>query len=195
MIVDYHARSYPCVVDQEHKYRCIFRTSFFYESSLTSRQGREMAARYWFINNNQPRLQHNFENGIYGDGWLLGDSGYGLKSWLMTPMSRPVTNQDRKYNVAHRKTRCLVERAFGTLKSRWRIIDHTGGRLCYLPGKVSKITVTCCVLHNICKRANVPLLNDRPEARREIFQEQTTPSPPPTRSGLEQQRRVVSTFI
>ena len=31
------------------------------------------------------------------------------------------------------KTRSLIERSFGTLKSRWRILDHIGGTLCYTP--------------------------------------------------------------
>ena len=149
---------------------------------------------------NESTIHDNFERGDYGEGWLLGDSGYGLKRWLMTPIATPVTNQQRKYNLSHRKTRCPIERSFGALKSRWRIIDHSGGRLCYLPEKVAKINVTCCVLHNICKRARVPLLHDldqcpitaRPLPRRELFHGTT---PPPTRSGLEQRSRIVSTFI
>ena len=40
-------------------------------------------------------------------------------------------------------------RAFGVLKQRWRIIDHTRGRLCYTPLKACKITMCCFILHNI----------------------------------------------
>ena len=75
----------------------------------------------------------------------------------MTPFSAPSTPAERKFNVLRRKKRCLVERAFGVLKSRWRILDHTGGSLWYSPAKVVKITITCCVLH-ICRRQGTPIL-------------------------------------
>ena len=74
-------------------------------------------------------IPDQFESGTFGTGWLLGDSGYSLKEWLLTPMAEPSTPQHRNYNVIHRKTRCLIERTFGLLKSRWRILDHTGGSL------------------------------------------------------------------
>ena len=31
----------------------------------------------------------------------------------------------------------------------WRILDR---KVCYGPEKVCKIALTCCVLHNICRR-------------------------------------------
>ena len=38
-------------------------------------------------------------------------------------------------------------------------MDHTGGYLCYLPSKAAKLTIACCVLHNICRKNNIPLLS------------------------------------
>ena len=104
----------------------------------------------------------------FGDGWLLGDSGYPLKAWLMTPISEPHSAAEKKFNKAHRKTRCIVERSFGILKSRWRILDHTGGTLCYKPAKVCKIILTCMILHNICRRNGTPLI-DGPSQEPEII--------------------------
>ena len=53
-------------------------------------------------------------------GWLLGDSGYPLKTWILTPFSSPSNQQELKFNEAHGRTRVVVERAFGVLKSRFR---------------------------------------------------------------------------
>ena len=129
---------------------------------------------------NESTIHDNFERGDYGEGWLLGDSGYGLKRWLMTPIATPVTNQQRKYNLSHRKTRCPIERSFGALKSRWRIIDHSGGRLCYLPEKVAKITSLVAFFTTYAREqeshyctiwTSVPLLHD-PFLEENFFMEQ-----------------------
>ena len=52
--------------------------------------------------------------------WLLGDSGYACKPWLLTPIPIPQTPQEVRYNAAHKTTRCIVERCIGVLKSRFR---------------------------------------------------------------------------
>ena len=114
-----------------------------------------------YILKNSSVGQH-FDADGFGEGWLLGDSGYGLKKWLMTPFSNPSTLPEKKYNSSQKRTRCLIECAFGVLKSRWRILDHTGGRLCYTPAKAARITIACCVLHNICRRNGTPMPVDLP---------------------------------
>ena len=53
-------------------------------------------------------------------GWLLSDSGYGLRQYLMTPKLNPSTQAEEKYNMTHAKTGVLIERAFGVCKSRFR---------------------------------------------------------------------------
>ncbi|XP_062572680.1 putative nuclease HARBI1 [Saccostrea cucullata] len=63
-----------------------------------------------------PNVVSSLENG----GWLVGDSGYPLKEWLMTALTNPRTEQEERYNRAHCKTRNVIERAFGVLKARFR---------------------------------------------------------------------------
>ena len=135
-------------------------------------------------------IPDQFESGTFGTGWLLGDSGYSLKEWLLTPMAEPSTPQHRNYNVIHRKTRCLIERTFGLLKSRWRILDHTGGSLCYTPQRVSKIIMTCCVLHNICRRNGTPILGPNSPIAQLINNDDIESGSANTTSGIRQRERV-----
>ena len=135
-------------------------------------------------------LHDRFENEEFGNSWLLGDSGYALKRWLITPLSTPVTSSEKKFNSSHKATRCLIERGFGALKSRFRILDHTGGSLCYAPGKVGKLVMACCILHNICRRNGTPLIElDEPIAPLISDEEVSTSS---TINGSLQRQRLIS---
>ena len=57
----------------------------------------------------QSNIHDQFESGRYGNSFLLGGSGYPLKSWLMTPISTPSNSAEERYNIAHKKTRTVVE--------------------------------------------------------------------------------------
>ncbi|CAG9135385.1 unnamed protein product [Plutella xylostella] len=91
-------------------------------------------------------------------GWLLGDSGYPQRPWLMTPINDAADDSpEAKYNHLHGKARVLIENTFGRLKNRWRCLnkDRT---LHYAPEKCAKIITACAVLHNIAIDFMVPLL-------------------------------------
>ncbi|CAI6355128.1 unnamed protein product [Macrosiphum euphorbiae] len=88
--------------------------------------------------------------------YLLGDSGYALRPWLMTPLNNPEPNTpEGRYNEWFSKTRSLIERTNGLLKMRFRcLLKHRV--LHYHPIKASKIINACVILHNICIKNNVP---------------------------------------
>ncbi|WAR30942.1 HARB1-like protein [Mya arenaria] len=83
-------------------------------------------------------------------GVLLGDSGYALRNYLLTPILRPTANAQVAYNDAHARGRVVVKRAFGVLKSRFRCLHRYGGCLMFSPAKCQQIVICCMKLHNLC---------------------------------------------
>ena len=53
------------------------------------------------------------------NGYLLGDSGYGCQTYLLTPVLNPQLRSGQNYNFAHSATRTSVERLFRVLKRRF----------------------------------------------------------------------------
>ena len=92
---------------------------------------------------------NNLEQGI-----LLGDSGYALKPYLMTPYYEPATANQRAYNRAHRKTRVIIEQTFGRWKRRFHLL-HSEVRM--HPEKVCQLIGACAILHNIATAFNEPM--------------------------------------
>lgn len=90
---------------------------------------------------NQPSLlPHNY--------FIVGDSAYPLKVYLMTPFKHlAATPQQKRYNKAISKARIMVECAFGQVKNRWRrmkfIHMHSIEKIC-------KLINAACTLHNFC---------------------------------------------
>ncbi|CAH2109288.1 unnamed protein product [Euphydryas editha] len=78
--------------------------------------------------------------------WLLGDSGYPQRPWLMTPILDAEPNNI--YNEKHMRARVVIENTFSRLKNRWRCL-HKDRVLHYKPLKYSRIILACSVLHNI----------------------------------------------
>ena len=61
-------------------------------------------------------LFQNFISGEMGNGVLLGDSGYALAPFLLTPISNPSSTSERQFNSCHAKTRVKIEQAFWPIK-------------------------------------------------------------------------------
>ncbi|RXN16488.1 Retrovirus-related Pol poly from transposon [Labeo rohita] len=87
---------------------------------------------------------------------FLGDKGYPLTEYLVTPLANPATEQERRFNTAHIRTRSTVERCIGLLKGRWLCLGSAGGALLYSPQKSCDIILASGVLHNIAQGNGVP---------------------------------------
>ncbi|KAG6453914.1 hypothetical protein O3G_MSEX008405 [Manduca sexta] len=87
------------------------------------------------------------------------DSGYPLRRYLMTPVVGALDDSPAgNYNAIQKRARSTIERTFGILKGRWRCL--LGARqLHYSPEVAGKITIACCVLHNICNAAGLDPLH------------------------------------
>ena len=55
---------------------------------------------------------------------LVGDSAYPLKKWLIKPFSNRghLSPQKRRFNKTLSAMRSVIERPFGLLKERWRVV-------------------------------------------------------------------------
>ncbi|XP_049312592.1 putative nuclease HARBI1 isoform X2 [Bactrocera dorsalis] len=102
------------------------------------------------------RQHTNDSVGHRRESWLIGDQGYPLEPWLLTPVGNPSTSQERKYNKLHCTARNCVERAFGVLKSRFRcLLKH---RVLHYSHETSALIISSCViLHNIITKAGITM--------------------------------------
>lgn len=53
---------------------------------------------------------------------------------------------ERRFNIAHKKTRAVIEHTYGTLKNRFMCLQQT---LRVDPSVAAKIIVVCAALHNL----------------------------------------------
>ena len=85
--------------------------------------------------------------------YLLGDSSYACRPRPLTPYLQPRTSPEKAYNLTHKRTRVLIEQAFGRFKRRFAGL-HSGLRV--KPGKACLIIGACAILHNIAIDLNQP---------------------------------------
>ncbi|XP_049308863.1 putative nuclease HARBI1 isoform X2 [Bactrocera dorsalis] len=136
-------------------------------------------AHVWGLSKLRCYMERRYREGERNT-WLLGDAGYPLQPWLMTPY-RSVSQGSRQsnYNIKHSKTRNIIERTIGVLKNRFRCL--LGAReLHYSPQKASQIINVVCALHNICIFYKVEDLNTIEfdnESRQEEEEEEQTNDP------------------
>ncbi|XP_053676469.1 uncharacterized protein LOC128726673 [Anopheles nili] len=98
---------------------------------------------------------------------LLGDHGYPLLPWLITPYppgNEALTDPQRSFNVYIAKARSGISKAFERLVGRWKVLNR-GLNLDI--NFVSEVIITCCILHNIAERLGSPYLDRWSECHNE----------------------------
>lgn len=139
----------------------------------------------------QTNLWDEFEGGLR-EGVILGDSGYPCRSWLMTPVSVPRERNEEAYNIAHKRTRVIIECAFGMLKKRFRIL-HDEMRV--PTDKIPILILATVILHNIAVDMQMTSFselefNEDPSDDNETFDEATT-----TQNGTAMRKFFIDSFF
>lgn len=91
-------------------------------------------------------IRSRFESGEFGNSVLIGDSGYSVRNYMMTPIHSPRSDGERLFNEAHVRSRNCIERLFGVWKRRFPVLA-LGIRLKLETTK--SLIEACAVLHNI----------------------------------------------
>lgn len=108
-------------------------------------------------------LCRSFEQGDYPNSLILGDSGYGIIQYLITPLLNPRTHGEILFNESQIRTRNVVERQYGVWKRRFPALA-LGIRTSI--DTAQAIIVATGILHNIACDENeiVPPVTDEEEA-------------------------------
>ncbi|XP_065358696.1 putative nuclease HARBI1 [Calliphora vicina] len=109
----------------------------------------------WKHSNERDLLEDLSNNKKPKNSWLLGDSGYPLEPWCITPYRNPAEGlMETHFNEVHSKARCIVERSIGIFKARWKVLSNDK-RSRYCPQKIALLANACAALHNICIKFKV----------------------------------------
>ncbi|KAL4321402.1 hypothetical protein AHAS_Ahas14G0106900 [Arachis hypogaea] len=93
-----------------------------------------------------------FRNGFsIPQGFLAPYRGQKYHLSEFNPHNQPSTAQ-KFFNMKHSQARNVIERAFGVLKARWKILRERS----FYPIKTQgRIITACCLLHNHIRRVMV----------------------------------------
>ncbi|XP_036317540.1 putative nuclease HARBI1 [Rhagoletis pomonella] len=138
---------------------------------------------------------NNISLTTYLENIFLGDSGYPLSPYLLTPFRHAESGtREAIFNKIHAKARNVVERTIGFLKCRFRCL-LSDRKMHYDPAKATSIINICCAFHNICKKFRI---SDPDEA--EIFIDTVESSEPISEdakntSGERRRRQIADALL
>lgn len=147
-------------------------------------------------------LSHRFDV----DNWqpimkpvLVGDSGYKLRRWVMTPIQgNDLTDSEERYNRRQKRTRVKIECTFGILKKRFACLE----KLRLTPEFAAAVIKSCVIFHNMALR-HQPVMEDEIDQIMEEIEERTNTSAnfievrddgASDREGLERRAELVAFF-
>ncbi|GFR09597.1 nuclease HARBI1 [Trichonephila clavata] len=133
-------------------------------------------------------LRAHLETEVPSSYHLLGDSGYPLRSYLMSPFLNPVGAGQVRYNAAHARARNVVERQYGVWKKRFSCID-TPFR-CSLETAQTVIVATA-VLHNLA----LSLGDNEDEYSLPLQQDETMVNHSQEHGGIAKRNAIVANFF
>lgn len=116
-------------------------------------------ARIWRNSDIYPIMERNTASAL-----LLGDSGYGIAPWLMTPFSPPANQIETEFNRCFTRERVTIERCFGQVKQRFPMLQH---KIRIKLEKVPSFILCCFILHNVAKKLNDPDFDLEEQVNRE----------------------------
>jgi hypothetical protein len=96
------------------------------------------------LNGSKLKVSDGSEVGEY----LIGDAGYPLFSWLLTPyQEKDLTESSTEFNRRHLAARTVAPRTLAKFKDTWKFLQGEMWR----PDKhkLPRIIHVCCLLHNI----------------------------------------------
>ncbi|XP_055842498.1 putative nuclease HARBI1 [Episyrphus balteatus] len=122
---------------------------------------------------------------------LLGDSGYPLKEWLITPKCNNLEDPAvRNFNRAHKRTRCLVENSIGILKEKFPCLNHLRVQPIYACNIIKTCVSICNLTTNTHELLNQPSsdqnFNEGDPTNEMLIQ--------PSTSGIIRQQELVNSF-
>ncbi|ENN77842.1 hypothetical protein D910_12254, partial [Dendroctonus ponderosae] len=73
---------------------------------------------------NNSKVKNEFENNLFRNSILLGDEGYNIRPYLLTPLQQPANRAEQLCNESRIRTRNITERLFGICKRRFPVLAY-----------------------------------------------------------------------